>query len=484
MSSVKKEMTKGVLWSAVGKYSGVITQLVITAVLARLISPSEFGVVAIATVLIAFLNIFADLGIGAAIIQRQDFGKHEYDAIFSFSVYLGLILALAFFFASYLVESFYASPDLRTICQVLSINLFIGSLNMVPNAIISKQKRFKFIAQRTLFFQFCGGICAICAAYHGWGCYSLLVAPILSAVGCFVANYRQNPLSFYPILDLRPVKSVFSYSSFLLVFNVMNYFTRNLDKLIIGRYFSLGALGYYDKSYHLMMLPLHQITHVITPVMHPVLASLQNNYHEMAENYAKIIKLLATISFPLGVFLYFAAQNMIVLVYGNQWLPSVPIFKILAFSVPVQMLISTTGGIYQASGRTDWLFYAGLFHTTITVIGFVVAALLFNDIKAMAWSFVFTMNLHTFLTLYVIYGIIFKESYFQVVKILFSPLLNAVLLIFILALVNKFLSFSPIVGVVFQFAISILLSLMIIHLTHQYNVLAILHKVYTKINIH
>lgn len=474
-------MLKGVMWSAIGKYSGVIVQLIITAVLARLITPEEFGVVAIATVLIAFLTIFSDLGLGAAIIQRQDFGKKEYDSIYSFSIYLGIFLSVVLFLSSSLIATFYDSLPLKIICQILSITLFFGSINMVPNAIISKQKRFKFIAQRTLFFQVCGGILAIIAAFCGWGCYALLIPILLSSIGNFFVNYRQYPLHFNVVLDISPIKSVFSYSSFLLIFNVMNYFTRNLDKLIIGRFFSMQSLGYYDKSYHLMMLPLQQITHVITPVMHPVLTSLQNNYPQMARDYAKILKLLATIGFPLGVFLYFSATNLITLVYGEQWLPAVPVFKILTLSVPVQMLIATTGGIYQASGRTDWLFYAGLFHSSITVIGFIMATLMFKSIEAVAWSFVFTMNLHTFLTLCIIYIIIFKESLLLLLKKFFSPLVNAIILLLCNLILDPLLIFHPIINLAIQSTVALLISLVIIQKTHQYDVIGLFNRGILKI---
>ena len=481
MPTIKEEMLKGVMWSAVGKYSGVIIQLIITAVLARLITPEEFGVVAIATVLIAFLTIFSDLGLGAAIIQRQDFGKKEYDSIFSFSIYLGIILSVALFLSSPLLAAFYNSLPLKIICQILAITLFFGSINMVPNAIISKQKRFKFIAQRTLFFQVFGGILAIIAAFYRWGCYALLIPILLSSVGSFIVNYRQYPLHFNVVLNFSPVKSVFSYSSFLFIFNVVNYFTRNLDKLIIGRFFNMQLLGYYDKSYHLMMLPLQQITHVITPVMHPVLTSLQNDIPQMARDYAKILKLLATIGFPLGVFLYFSSTNLITLVYGEQWLPAVPVFKILTLSVPVQMLIATTGGIFQASGRTDWMFYAGTFHSIITMLGFVLAVILFNSIDAMAWSFVLIMNFQTFLTLFIIYHTVFKQSCMEVVKLFCIPAINAVLLTVAFLIVNKLLLFSVFINLIIQFIVFLIVSILVIQSTQQYNIKTLCYKAIKKV---
>lgn len=476
MPSIKEEMLKGVMWSAIGKYSGVIVQLIITAVLARLITPEEFGVVAIATVLIAFLTIFSDLGLGAAIIQRQDFGKKEYDSIYSFSIYLGVFLSVVLFLSSSLIATFYDSLPLKIICQILSVTLFFGSINMVPNAIISKQKRFKFIAQRTLFFQVCGGILAIIAAFCGWGCYALLIPILLSSIGNFFVNYHQYPLHFSFALDLSPVRSVFSYSSFLLIFNVMNYFTRNLDKLIIGRFFSMQSLGYYDKSYHLMMLPLQQITHVITPVMHPVLTSLQNNYPQMARDYAKILKLLATIGFPLGVFLYFSATNLISLVYGEQWLPAVPVFKILTLSVPFQMLIATTGGIFQASGRTDWLFYAGGFHSCITIFGFLMAAFIFDSINAMAWVFVITMNLQTILALLIIYKLVLKQTVRPVLSNMLVPIVSGIVVALSLYVLNTFVE-NHFLGLILQIIVTLFISCIFVQKSKQYNIVNFIQSI-------
>lgn len=469
MSSIKDEMIRSVFWSAVGKYSSIVVQLVITMVLARLLSPKEFGVVAIATVLIAFLNIFSDMGLGAAIIQRQDLIKKDYNQIFTFSLFLAVLLGLLLFAGAYPISSFYQDEQLVFICQLLSISLFFNTLNVVPNALISKDKRFKFIAKRQLFFQFSGGVVSIIGALLGMGCYALVINPIYSSIGVFITNYRQNPLYFQKHLDLNPIKRIYSYSGFLFAFNLFNYFTRNLDKLIIGKYFSLNDLGYYEKSYRLMMLPLQQISHVVSPVMHPVLASLQNNFKQLAKDYTMILKFLTNIGLPIAVFLYFAADNLIFVVFGEKWLPSVPVFEILVWSVPVQILMSTTGGIYQASGRTDWLFYAGAFHTAITVIGFIIAAVMFKTMEAMAWSFVITFNTHFFITLFVIYQLILGQSVMPVFKQVIIPLLNAMLLTIVLLSFKGVLS-NHFVELICQFCISTILSLLLIHITKQYDV--------------
>ena len=480
MISVKKEIINGVFWNAVAKYSSVIVQLGVTAILARLITPEEFGIVAIATVLITFFSIFSDMGLGSAIIQRQDLTNKDYSSIYSFSVYLSMLLGLLFFIASYPIASYYKNNELELICQLLSLNLLFSTLNLVPNALISKARRFKFIAKRTLFFQIIGGIASSIAALCGMGCYALLFAPIISSIGMYIINMNQCSLKFNIIIDWSPIQKTFSYSFFLLIFNIFNYFTRNLDKLIIGRYFSMNELGYYDKSYRLMMLPLQQITSVISPVLHPVFAEFQHDYKKLAHDYKKIIKFLACISFPMGVFFYFGADNMIYILYGQNWMKAVPCFEILALSVPMQMIISTTGGIYAASGKTNWLFYAGCFHSIITIIGFFLAAHYWNTVEAVAWAFVITMNIHTFISLFVIYKIIFKESYWPVIKVMLIPFGTACVLIIALLGIDLIIH-NHFFSLIIQGILCVIITLIIIQLTHLYNLKELYFKIRSKI---
>ena len=234
--SIKTEMLHGVVWSAIEKYSGLLVQLLITAVLARLLTPTDFGVIAIATVITTFFNMFTDMGIGAAIVQNQTLTREDLRSLFSFSVYAGVILAVLFFFSSYLISSFYDNALLLPICQLLSLNLLFAAWNMVPNALIRKAKRFKFIAVRSFALLVVCGILSVSVALVGGGVYSLLITPILSSLAIFLVNYRQYPIKFSLSVRKKSLAKVFSFSIFQFLFSFVNYFSRNLDKLILGKY--------------------------------------------------------------------------------------------------------------------------------------------------------------------------------------------------------------------------------------------------------
>ena len=156
-NNIKHQLFSGVFYTALAKYSGIIISLVVAGILARLLSPDDFGVVAIATVIIAFFNLFTDMGISPAIVQHKSLTKEELSDIFSFTVWTGIGISILFFAASWLIADYYESGILRTLCQLLSVNLFFASANIVPGALFYRNKEFKFIAVRSFIIQIAGG---------------------------------------------------------------------------------------------------------------------------------------------------------------------------------------------------------------------------------------------------------------------------------------------------------------------------------------
>lgn len=472
-------MIRGIFWTAVQKYSGLIVQLIVTAILARLLPPEDFGVMAVATVLIAFFTLFTDMGIGPAIIQKQDLTQDDITSIFSFTIWGGILLAVLFFAAAYPIGAFYKEDSLVHICRLLSVNLLFAAWNIVPNALINKNKRFKFIAERTLLLQSICGIISVIAAYNGLGLYALLVSPLLTSIGVFVLNYRQYPLRFRRRIHTDALKKIFSYSSFQFLFNFINYLSRNLDKLIIGRFFSMNELGYYEKSYRLMMLPLQYVTNVITPVMHPILTTLQNDYKSLTEKYHKIIKLIATISFPMGVFLCFSAEDIIYIVYGDRWEKAIPVFQILALSLPLQMMLSTTGAIYQAAGKTNWLFYGGLTNTCCTVIGFIIAAIHFRTIESMALAWDITLFINAVISYWILYKVVLYSSLHSILQICINPFISALVIGILLWILVYFFNFqSHFLSLLVKTVLSFTCACALVQCTHQYNLIKLIktHK--------
>lgn len=475
MTSIKKDLLSGVFYTAIAKYSGIFISLVITGILARLISPDEFGIVAIVSVIISFFSIFSDLGIAPAIIQNKELQHKDLSCIFSFTIWSGAILTLLFFLCSWPIAHFYKQPSIIIITQLLSINLFFASANIVPNALLYMSKSFKFIAWRSLAVQVIGGAIAIIAALNGAGLYALIINPIFSSILLFIVSYRKYPQRLKMTWGIMSIKKIFKFSAYQFMFNIINYFSRNLDKLLVGKYMGMTSLGYYEKSYRLMMLPLQNITHVITPVMHPVFSDYQHDLTRLAVSYEKIIRLLAFIGLPLSVFLWFSAREITLIVFGNQWLLSIPVFQILSISVGIQIIMSTSGSIFQASNDTRSLFICGLFSSIINITGICVGLFIFKTLEAVSWCITMTFSISFIQCYYQMYRVTFQRSIIHLGKELISPTILSVIIFIALLLITPFINNTPqLVCLIIKSIIFVVIGMVYIHVTKEYNLIKLL----------
>jgi len=469
--SLKKDLFTGVTYNAISKYSGIIVSLIVSAVLARLITPQDFGLIAIAMVIITFFSVFSDLGLAPAIIQNKSLTKENLSDIFSFTVWLGIIISLGFFFSSWAIASYYEKNDLINICQILSVNLFFVTVNIVPSALLYRNKEFKFIAFRTFVVQFLGGFISIIAALNGAGLYALLINPIFSSATLFIVNILRYPQKMKIIFNISSLKIILSYSSYQFLFNLINYFSRNLDKLLIGKYMGMSLLGYYEKSYRLMMLPLQNITYAITPVMHPIFSDFQNDLKKLSFSYLKVVRLLAFIGFPLSILLWFTAREAVLIVFGDQWINSIPVFQILSLSVGIQIILSTSGAIFQAANATKLLFISGLLSSILNVSGILIGIFIFNSLIAVAWCITITFTMNFIQCYYIMYRYTLKTSIINFVKQFISPIILSIILFSILLFISQLITISNIfISALFKSLIFMLIYSLYIQLTKEIDI--------------
>ncbi len=432
MENAKQEVISGVFFTAIAKYANLIISLGVTAVLARLLSPEQFGVIAVAMVIIAFLNLIADIGLFPAVIQYKNLTKDELGNLFSISCYLGLLLALILVLIAPLIADYYEQHLLRNIIRLLAIGLFFTASSVVPNALFYRERMFKFIAIRSFIIQIILGAISIMAAFYGAGIYALLINPILYSILLFIVSYVHFPLPFKLKISLKTIQPILRYSTFQFLFNIVNYFSKNSDTLLIGRYLGINILGYYDKAYQLMSLPLQNITQVITPVIHPVLSLKKEDKTQLIAATEQLIAVLALIGFPLATFLYFAAEDLIYLFFGAQWGTAVPVFKILSLTVGIQLILSSSGSIFQTTGDTKYMFFSGLLSALLNVCGILLGIFYFKAISAVAGCLVITNSITFVFTYVIMYTKIFSRDLFCFFYLLAKPVLAGLILTFLL----------------------------------------------------
>lgn len=408
--SVKKNFAKDVAYSGISKYSTIIVALIVTAVLSRILTPDDFGVVAIATVFIAFFNLLSDFGFATAIVQFKNLTNEDIKNIFGWSFWLALLLSSVFFLCAPFISSFYGNPLLETICRFLSLQIFFATLNIVPNALLLKNKKFNVIALRTLSIQVVCGVISVIGALNGMGVYALLINPILGIFINLIVNVVYMKISINLLPALSSLKKIFSFSIFQFLFNFINYIGNNVDKMIIGKVVSIGGLGYYEKAYRLGQMPAQMINGVVAPVLHPYLSDYQNEPAKMLNVYDRMNRILLTLSFPVSAFCLLCSKELVLIVFGNQWVESIVYFAIISVTIATHLASSPTGAILQASNKTKLLFYLGTINVVVSLICLSIGAFVFGSIKAICFMGIASSSIGFVNTYIATYKLCFQRS--------------------------------------------------------------------------
>lgn len=383
--------------NAIGKFSTILLNLVVNAILARILTPDDYGVVAVITVFSTFFATFSDMGFGAAIIQKKDLTQSDINNIFSFTGYVAVILAILFLLLSYPISLFYKNDAYITLGAMLSISLLFSALNMVPNGIINRDKRFVLIAVRTVVVYLSASAITIGLAYAGLRYYALAIQAILTSLFTFLWNLLLTRPKFRLYFQMNSIQKVLNYSGFQFAFNIVNYFSRNLDNLLTGKFFGDDQLGYYNKAYTLMLYPVNNLTGVISPVLHPVLSDYQAELKTIYTKYMKIVRLLALMGLFIAPVCFLASKEIICILYGDNWMQTIDCFRLLSLAIIPQMINSSAGAIFQATNNTKLLFINSCINTAITVAAILMGIFAGGNIVVLSACVAVAYNIH-FLT--------------------------------------------------------------------------------------
>lgn len=374
---IRKELVKGTFWTAVGSYSHYIFAFITSAILARLLEPADFGVVSMVLVYTGFVDLLAEFGISATVVQKRFLDQTGLSTVFWFATLIGVVLTGITVLIAPALESFFSFSGLSLVVQVMSIKLLLVSLATVPQGLLQKKLAFKQLAALEISTTVLAGITGITLAFLGWGYWALV------AQGISLRLFRVLGLFFItkwlPLfrLQLDIVREVIDFSSNLLGFRMINYWTRNVDNLLIGRTLGSVQLGYYNQAYTLMMYPIRMLSSIINPSIQPVFATSQDEPERIAPTYLLLIELIALITLPLGLFLLIFAGPVIRVLWGSQWEASIPVFEILALLTMVQPVQSTTGSVFVAMNQVKLLFRLAAVTSIVIIIG-IAAGLRFG----------------------------------------------------------------------------------------------------------
>lgn len=358
-SKFREKTIAGILWSFVSQLGRYGLQFIIGVILARLLSPDDFGLIGMITVFVGFANIYTDLAFGSALIQKQDTNPDHYFSIFWINLGTGLALTLLFMASSPLIARFYSQPVLIPLTMLISTNFFIGSLKIIQSSLLMKQLEFGRLAFVELMALAISGSTGITMAILGFGVWSLAWQSVmftgLTVILLWIVSDWRPAMRFKWIV----VKELLGFSSNLLGFSSVNYWLRNADNLLVGRFLGTSALGIYSRSYGIMLLPLTMISRSIGQVMFPALSKIQDDVPRIQRLYLRMTAAIALITFPLMLGLLVVAEDFVLFLFGAQWVGMIPILQAFCIVGMVQSIGTLNGNIYLSQGRTNLQFRVG-----------------------------------------------------------------------------------------------------------------------------
>jgi teichuronic acid exporter len=379
LKDIKKKTVRGIAWTFIDRAGSQFIGFVLTIFLARLLSPSEFGFVAMASVVVAITRIFIDSGLNDSLIQKQDCTEEDYNTVFFFNMAMSIALFGVIFFSAPFVAQFFGYSELTPVIRILALKPAFASITFVQTAILHKQLKFGIIAKVRIPAFIVSGIIGLALAWYGYGVWALVWQSILETL--FFAIF------LWAMVDWRPSflfsKSVFRFhwkhGSRLLVVNALGAIYRNIFSLIIGKFFSAAQLGFYSRADSFKTIILNNTTGLVQTVSYPVLTHFQNDNEKLKESYRKILQVTLFILLPIAAFFILGARVIIELLLTSKWLASAPILVVLMITLVFSPFNSINLNILKIKRRTDLLLKVDLINKIFLILIVVIAVKLGFD---------------------------------------------------------------------------------------------------------
>lgn len=365
-------LINNVKWVSISQIVKILCQILGMFIFSRLLSPAEIGIMAMALVVVNFTNIFRDLGTSAAVIQQPTVTEILKKTIFTLNISFGIVVFFLVFLGAPLIASFFNEPLLINVLRLVAFSFPINSATAIHLSLLERDSKFSKIAIVEVGSSVFALFIAIIFSIKGAGVYSLvaqtLLYSIFSAFGFIFNSSWKIGFAF----NYQEIKRVFSFTANLLGFNFLNFFSRNLDQVIIGKNFSAVILGHYSLAYRLMLFPIQNITFVLTRSLYPILSRLQDNSRESFKTYLHSLKAIAIIIPPLMAGIALVSKDFIYVFFGEKWLPVASILLWLAPVAVMQSFVSTTGSVFMSKGKTNILLVISIYNAILQIGAFII----------------------------------------------------------------------------------------------------------------
>lgn len=466
------------IWSSLQRFGTMGISFISNIVLARLLTPDDYGCIGMLMIFIALSNTFIDGGFGSALIQKKRPTQEDYSTIFYWNIFLSVVLYVVLFFCAPFIANFYNIVLLEKVLQVQGVILIINALGIIQANQLRKQLKFKTIAKVTLIASVVSVVVAIAMAYVRCGIWSLVAQQIVSSFVTTLLYWVYSSWRPIYVFSKESFKELFGFGSFILLSNLINTFCNNLNGLLIGKFFNASSMGYFTQAKKLEDVSSTSIEAVVLQVTYPVLVEVKDNYERLKNVLKQFNSLLLYVVMPLMMFLNLLAAPIIELLIGEQWLPAVPYLEILAFQ---GIAISLQGVNYNAIasiGHSKSLFHATIIKRSVSV-ALLVAGMYIGGIKGILWGMTISSYFMCFYNSVLVYKYIGYSLTRQFMDLL--PIIVINIISFIVAYILKYTvqddSIMLYIGVLATYIISYILLSFVLKINTIWQLKEVINKV-------
>lgn len=379
-SDIKQKAAASMVWTAFSKYSNMIIGFISGIILARLLTPYDYGCIGMLSIFMALSETFIDAGFGSALIQKKNPTQEDYSTIFFWNMGMSVVMYVILFFSAPAIARFYNIPMLSSVLRVQGLILFIYALNLIQRNQLKKKLNFKVLGILSVSTSIIALTVTIWMAYRGYGVWALVVQNIITAaIPCLVFWFyvKWRPKL---VFSWKSFKELFGFGVYMFLTHITNTFCSKLNGLLIGKIYSPVTLGYFSKASSTESLASHSISSIMTTVTYPLYASVQDDRERMINMLRRLTNTIAYVTFPLMFVLILTAKPIFVLLYSDKWIQSVPYFQVLCIVGLSACLQSVNTQTLAAVGKSRLMFMWTLAKRSVGLV-FMIGGLYFYGMK-------------------------------------------------------------------------------------------------------
>jgi O-antigen/teichoic acid export membrane protein len=476
---LKSKVKKGLIWTFLDQVITQVVFLVFGIYLSRILSPNDFGLVAMITIFSSFAALFIDLGFGVALVQKKEATQEHYSSVFWFNLAIGTTLYLLFFFLAPVISLFYGKPELTLLVRVVCLSFIITSLTSVQSNLLIKELKFKKKSIFNWVALFSGYITAIVMALNGYGVWAIVFMTLITA--------SINSILFWLTSSWRPsfifhwtkIKELSKFGLNVLGDTTINYWSRNLDNFIIAKYLGSSELGLYTRAYSLMLLPLKNISTVISRVMFPAFSKKQGEIETIKKHYLQIIKHIAFLTFPLMVILALVSKEFVLIFFGEKWKGMIPILSILSGIGALQSLLSLNGMLYNSLAKANIALRVTILVNITLIIAFFIG--IQYGLIGITWSY-FIASVILFIPIYKTAISLINTTLKEVFDLLKGILMATFVAASVIVLINHTVEMSLLLSLIVKVTLSTTLYVVLLCIFEKSFMMNLLNKVLKLMN--